>query len=126
MLRFILSYYRSIIIALIILILTMIPGNNISPVSVFPFPMIDKLAHFIVFFVLSLFLFADIRKNNPFSLKKTALLVFSVNFFYGLMIEILQLFFILYRSAEFLDLVANTLGIIAGCMLQIKYRIIRY
>lgn len=104
----------------------MIPGNNISPVSVFPFPMIDKLAHFIVFFVLSLFLFADIRKNNPFSLKKTALLVFFVNFFYGLMIEVLQLFFILYRSAEFLDLVANTLGIIAGCMLQIKYRIIRY
>jgi len=126
MLSFLLKYYRSILIAAVIFILTTIPGKNINTVPFLPIPVMDKIAHFFVFLILSLFLFADIKKNNAISLKKTVLIVFFVNLLYGLFIEAVQLFFIMYRSAEFLDVLSNVFGIITGCLLQLKFKIIRY
>ena len=126
MLSFILKYYRSVLIAIVIFILTTIHGNNINTVQFLPIPIMDKLAHFFVFLILSLFLFSDIKKNNAIPLKKTILIVFFVTLIYGLLIEAVQLFFIVHRSAEFLDVLANFFGIITGCFLQLKFKIIRY
>ena len=125
--KIILRYYRSVIIAIIILILTTIPGNDLKPIVIFPIPHLDKAAHFFVFMILSIFLFADIKRNNKqFSNTKVMLLVFLISLFYGVIIELTQLFIVINRSAEIYDLVANTLGIITGCLLQIQFRIIRY
>lgn len=121
------NYYRSLIIAVIILILTMLPGDSIRPVMIFPFHFLDKLAHFFVFMVLSIFLFADIKKNNnKLSNIKVLFLVLLINIFYGATIEVLQSVITIDRSAELLDLAANSLGILTGVLLQIKFKIIKY
>lgn len=125
--KIILNYYRSLIIALIVLILTMMPGNSLRPLIVFPFSFVDKLAHFFVFMVLSIFLFADIKKDNKnISNTKALLLVFLISLFYGIIIEILQSVLTINRSAELLDILANMLGVLTGVFLQIKCRILRY
>lgn len=125
--KILLRYYRSIIIAIIILILTTIPGSELRPIVIFPMPYLDKAAHFFVFMILSIFLFADIKRNNKqLSHTKVMLLVFLISLSYGAFIELTQLFIVINRSAEIYDLVANTLGIIVGCFLQIQFRIIRY
>ena len=138
-LKIILKYYRSIVFAFIILILTTIPGSNLNPPPILNFSLIDKVAHFFVFLILSVILFADIKRNyhltpmiltntnsGKTSYKKIFFLVLLITFIYGIIIELLQLFFIANRSAEFYDVLANFLGIITGCLLQIKLKIFKF
>ncbi len=66
----------------------------------------DKLAHFIAYFFAA-FYYKQIGNK--------ILSVFLSLLIFGGAIEILQ-FFSVYRSAEWLDLLANILGILSGCI----------
>lgn len=125
--KFIVNYYRSFLIAIIILILTLLPGDSLKPVLVLPVSYIDKIAHFFVFMVLTIFLFSDIKRNiNNISNVNAFLLVFLINIFYGIFIELLQTLITINRSAELFDVIADALGIVAGVFLQIKFKILKY
>lgn len=79
-------------------------------------PNIDKLVHFtfysvaIVLGVLSLKEFFNVKKVKSLIVWY---LVFSL-IAYGIIIEVLQSTVTVTRSAEFLDFVANTIGVFAG------------
>lgn len=60
----------------------------------------DKITHFLMYFLLSFFLQKEYSRND-----KT--FIFAVS--YGILMEIIQ-FFIPYRSFEFFDILANSLG----------------
>ena len=66
----------------------------------------DKLAHFIAYFFAA-FYYKQIGNK--------ILSVFLSLLIFGGAVEILQ-FFSVYRSAEWLDLLANILGILSGCI----------
>lgn len=121
-----LTYYRSISIAVIILILTTLPGDNLNHLPLLPIPFLDKIAHFLLFFVFAIVLFADIIKIERVSPGMTFLSVFLISLFYGISIELVQWLLVSDRSAELFDIMANAFGILAGCLLQIKYKIFRY
>ncbi len=105
----------------------MLPGNSLKPLMAFPFSFVDKLAHFFVFMILSIFFFADIKKDNKnISNTKALLIVLLISLFYGIIIEILQSVLTIDRSGELFDILANMLGVLTGVVLQIKFKILRY
>ncbi len=79
----------------------------------------DKIGHFIAYFIFTLiwfsFLFFSEKRKETFkqSLIKSSLICF----FYGGLMEILQMLLTNYRSPEWNDMLANTSGIIFAVIL---------
>lgn len=83
------------------------PGNNfpITP----PFPLKDKIVHFVLFFILTI-LWCRVGNNSKYKIKQkifTIYLVFGV--FIATLVEYLQQY-IPNRSFDYYDIAANTLG----------------
>ena len=79
----------------------------------------DKIVHF-VFYFLFVFLwsfYANFKKITPNPFKKIILIAI----FYGIMMEIFQGVFTTDRTADIFDVVANSLGAIAGFFTIKKY-----
>lgn len=101
--------------ALIILLLTLMPGSNMPDLSIWDLFSFDKFAHMLVFLVLVFTLIIGLTKQYTFAkIRKHSVayaLAFSV--LYGLIIEVVQMMSP-GRSFEVLDFVADTAGCLAG------------
>ncbi len=79
----------------------------------------DKIGHFVAYFIFTIilfsFLFFSEKRNENFkqSLIKSSLICF----FYGGLMELLQMLLTNYRSPEWNDMLANTSGIIFAVIL---------
>lgn len=105
----------AIVWALIIMVLTLTPGEAVPDVSLFDY---DKLGHGFIFFVLSFLLIKGTYENlQTTSRAGNAVLIGVVtSAFYGFLIEIIQSF-IPGRSMDVYDAVANVIGSILGLSL---------
>ena len=85
------------------------------------FPFLDKVVHFILFFIQSIFITNTIyeyrNRNNRI------LLIVSIIFLLllGVIIEIQQIY-LPYRTFEIMDLIANFLGVLFGSFVVIYFR----
>jgi VanZ family protein len=85
----------------------------------FHFEGVDKIAHFVMYSLLSLFWAIGLKRQNIYiSLRRNAfkIVVFG-GFFLSLVIEVIQELGILTRHFEVLDLIANGIGCIFGIVL---------
>ena len=119
--KFITSFWKTIIWVCIILFLSLSPGNIFPHPSWLMFPHIDKAVHFIMYFVFALVLINDSQHYSKIRLTHrqivfSALIVIS----WGGFLEILQKIPSIHRSCDFFDFLANTLGAIVASLL---YRI---
>ena len=105
-------------------ILTVIVGALIVFLSTYPLQLppiadtgisVDKLGHFLAYFVLATNL--GMALDFEWRIKNHKQYVFFSCFFLGLTLEIIQGYALVYRSFEALDLLANTLGILAFILL---------
>ena len=104
------SIYPSLIWFLIIFVGSILPPSSIQDIEVS-----DKLIHFVFYAVFSFFLFL-FSHNVNFGLDtliKKWTFVFSIGTLLGFIIEWIQYVLIPSRSGEWLDILANTLGLIA-------------
>jgi VanZ family protein len=104
-----------IVWAVIILFLTLTPGEEMPLTAVWDFLNFDKAAHFVVFAVLSFMLIVGFTKqytylNIRFNATKIAL---AACFIYGLLIELGQSL-IPGRGVEYGDILANSIGALIG------------
>ena len=103
------SFYPSLIWFLIILVGSILPSSNVKEIEVS-----DKLLHFVFYAIFSFFLFLLSHKLtlglDSFIKKWT--FVFSIGTIVGLSIEFIQYTLIPSRSGEWLDLLANSVGLI--------------
>jgi len=109
------KYLKSIVIALIILILSLIPTNQINDTQLINVPHADKIVHFCMYAFLAFILYYEsycIKKYHTIFLITATSMVVS----YGFIIELLQKFATQYRSFELADAFVNTLGAIAGSL----------
>ena len=105
------KYKLTSLFCLFVLILSVMPSRNFPKVEV---TCIDKIVHFLLYFSLVGAMFFDniFCKNTTFQLKKLLFfLLFSIIF--GAIIEIIQ-YFLPSRSAEWFDLLSNSLGAMFG------------
>ncbi len=110
------SIYPSLIWFLIIFVGSILPSSNIQDIEVS-----DKLIHFVFYAVFSFFLFL-LSHNVNFGLDtliKKWTFVLTIGTLLGFIIECIQYALISSRSGEWLDILANTIGLIA--MLSITY-----
>ena len=103
------SIYPSLIWCLIILVGSILPSSNIQGVEIS-----DKLIHFVFYAVFSFFLFL-LSHNVNFGLNtliKKWTFVITIGTLLGFIIEWIQYALIPSRSGEWIDLLANSIGLI--------------
>lgn len=94
-----------------LLILSLLPVASVSSA----FDISDKLLHFLAYAVLTVLL-AGVLSACPGGHRSPWLVATVGAFGYGLLIEALQAWMQLGRSAEWGDQLANTLGILCSCV----------
>src|SRR5688572_5973397 len=108
----------SILWALIILGLCAMPGQYIPSVTWLEMLSFDKWVHAGIFFVLcSLIFFAVLQNNKPVT---RIYLFFALAVVYGCALEIMQGTLFSNRSADWQDMIANSVGCIFGLMFYRK------
>ena len=108
----------SIIWALVILVLCLMPGKDLPNISILNF---DKLAHFSVYFLLSLLMYYGWKKQNSFLAlhRQTFIKILLLTSTYGFAVEIMQELFTVDRHFDIFDALANSIGAVAGSMLAV-------
>ena len=103
------SFYPSFIWFLIILVGSILPSSNVKQIEVS-----DKLLHFVFYAIFSFFLFLLSHKVTLCldTVIKKWTFVFTVGTIVGLSIEFIQFTLIPLRSGEWLDVLANSVGLI--------------
>ncbi len=103
-----------IIWAVVILILSMAPGESIPKLGWKMIFQVDKLAHFGVYFILSALATWSEGGHKTRIVLRDLVVIASVCSLYGLILEAMQYFFLSDRYFEIPDLIANIIGSIAG------------
>jgi VanZ family protein len=100
---------------------SLIPPDNESARKIFQFNIPDKLVHAAFYFLLTLsFMYPTILHKVNTHMNMVA--AFSIIFGYGILMEILQYYFIEGRSGEILDVLANTGGIVLAFLLAFLFK----
>ncbi len=109
-----LKYYRpGICWALFIFILCAIPGKNLPHYSWTDLLSVDKLVHFTMFFVLTALFKSGIVQSHHFVSTHNKILIVAA-IAYGALLELMQSYCYTDRSGSWFDLLANSLGAMAG------------
>ncbi len=117
----IISFWPSFLWGIIILILSLISGEQAKKISFLKFEHADKLAHLGLYFIFSYLIMFGFKKfylNEIFKHRKQAIfsaLIISVIF--GALMEFLQMYLKSNREAELYDFVANSIGTIIAIIL---------
>lgn len=113
----------TIVWSVIIIVLCSIPGQEFPDASFIDIPHFDKIVHFGLYFILSVVAIKGIQQQNRFKLLKShpylSILIYAV--FLGVNLELIQYYYIPFRSGDILDMLANFIGAISGVFL-IKLR----
>ncbi|MBK8806529.1 MAG: VanZ family protein [Bacteroidales bacterium] len=118
MLKKIISIGELIGIYALIAYASLTSGDPDAPkLKIFSLPHFDKVVHFIMYLVLSIAIIRFFRKRNDIH-KHLFPKVFILAVTYGGLMEILQHYCTQNRQADWLDMLANTLGVISGYFLM--------
>jgi len=119
MLSYVFQYKFTILLAMAIALLSLVPGQNMPGSILFSIPYIDKIIHICMYGALGLVALSESRRND--SLLGFHILVLLIILMLSAIIEILQATIVAARSAEWYDLLANFLGLLGA---YIVYRLI--
>ena len=119
MLNYLFQYKLSILLAIIIALVSLIPSSSLPDSSLFSISYLDKIVHFSMYAFFGFVALLESRCRQH-CLMFHLLLVFTI-FFLSAVIEVLQATVVATRSAEWLDLLANSTGLLAG---YLSYRIL--
>jgi len=123
---FIRRFWPSLLWALVILILTGIPGKYIPEmVGFWDWIGPDKFVHLFIFGTLSFLIFYNLRTQYPTFKKRfiPVLTVLGITIAYALLTEILQATVFIGRDGNVYDFMANTVGAMAGWLVfRIRFR----
>ncbi|MFZ2285728.1 MAG: VanZ family protein [Bacteroidales bacterium] len=112
---FIKQYYKSIIVGLLILWLSLSGSKSLVPGRMLSIPYIDKMGHFTMYGFFSAMLLLDSCKWQTKS--KFNYIILLIPVFFGAVMEIMQMTLTISRKAETIDLLANIGGVTAGIVL---------
>lgn len=105
--------YLSIIWLIAITVASLISAQTVSEIKMVYIPGLDKLIHFIMYMILTIFLLSAIKE------RKYQIIGFSI--FYGILMEILQFLISSGRSFEIYDIIANISGAIGGAIITTMF-----
>ena len=111
-------YPVTLLLAVGIVLLSLLPIPDIKmPVDV---PLADKWTHMVMYGVLTLAIWFDYRRSHrQFNARKLLVFAFLAPIAMGGILELMQAYLTTCRSGEWLDFVANTIGVCLGTILGI-------
>ena len=114
MLRYVFQYKFSILLAIVIALLSLAPASKFPIESVWYIPYIDKIVHIIMYASFGFVALMESRRTAKsrgfhFFILLGILLASAL-------IEVLQATVVLSRGAEWVDILANFLGLLSGYM----------
>ena len=89
--------------------------------STISFPFLDKVVHFILFFIQSILITNTLYEYSDRNNRIILILSIILLLLFGLIIEIQQIY-LPYRTFEIMDLIANFLGVLSGSFVVIYFR----
>ena len=112
-------YYKYLSIAwgMIILILCLMPSNDLPKAD--NIPHLDKIVHFSLYFIWAVLLLST---SDRYSWNLRPFILILLMLLFSFFIEILQLILPLGRSFSLLDLTANFAGLAAGWIFTLKLK----
>ena len=106
---------------LFVTILLCTPGSRLPKINWSDKIWLDKWAHIFLFFVLVvLWCRVYLKKATSVSLKKTFIKITVFSIVYGVIMEIIQHYFIPFRSFDYGDMLADGIGAVAGYFISIR------
>ena len=116
------SFWKTIIWTCVVLFLSLSSGENLPDPLWIEFPHIDKVVHFMMYFVFALVLIHDLQHYSKIRLNHRQIILISVLIVigWGGFLEILQRIPSIHRNSDFFDFLANTVGAVVASLL---YRI---
>ncbi|WP_321319743.1 VanZ family protein [Labilibaculum sp.] len=103
-------FWRNILWAVVIFILCSIPGDDLPKTSIITIPHFDKIVHFGMFFIMGIFLFAELSIQTKLRRVYSAGIILLLIALYGGLIEYLQQNYFVHRSGDYWDLFADIFG----------------
>jgi VanZ family protein len=105
--------------ALIILVACLVPLNNAHRSFLHNVKHADKYFHFVMYLAFAVILYIDLGKyRRPLKNRYLACLYISaITLVWGIIIELIQYFFVTGREGSIFDVLANTGGIVAGIII---------
>tara|TARA_B110000196_G_scaffold284167_1_gene266526 strand:+ start:502 stop:879 length:378 start_codon:yes stop_codon:yes gene_type:complete len=112
------SFGPAFIWVLFIIVGSFMPSSNIPQIAIS-----DKGIHFIFYAIFAILLYFPLRINTTraYTFVTTSILVLLVGFALGAVVELIQHYFIVGRFGEYLDIVANTIGLLIGLLISEVY-----
>ncbi len=110
------GFYKSLIWSFVILTLCLAPSNKISSINLFNIGHLDKAAHFLLYYIFALIIYADLVKYLAARVKKYYIILYAllVPLALGVLVELLQYYVFTTREGSIPDIAANICGITAG------------
>jgi VanZ family protein len=120
MLNYIIRYKFSILLAIVIATLSLLPESDMPDLSFFSIRFMDKIVHFCMYAAFGFTALLESRCKTGCTRYHTLLL--GIILLLSAIIEVLQATLVETRAAEWLDLLANGLGLLSG---YLAFRILR-
>lgn len=111
------KYWKVIFVAIIILYGSITSGDNLSKVNFVNIKHLDKVIHLLFYFTLSVTLLSALHKNSEIKHNEAIIITTIFSISYGLIMEVLQYYAAIHRSADIYDAIANTIGCLIGVFL---------
>lgn len=112
------TFLKTILWALLIAVLSLLPASSLDG-SLFPMiPSFDKWVHAILYFILTIFFLYELLACRKTLRRFFILLLIPLG--YGILMEILQELFTAQRSGDYMDVLANAMGIALAWFLFVR------
>ncbi len=118
------KYIKTLFWFLVINYISLIPAEEIPHTKLLDIPYFDKIVHFGIYFIFSIFLASLFKKLNINTLK-AIITIIILNAFIGGAIEYLQDILPVNRSGSYLDFLADLLGSATALLLYYNLKIFR-
>lgn len=123
MLNYIFQYKFTILMALFIALLSLLPDSSMPDSSLFSIRFLDKIVHFSMYAAIGFVALLESRCNGQCWMFHFFLLLGILTL--SALIEVFQATLVATRSAEWLDLLANAFGLFSGYIAYRLYWLIR-
>jgi len=122
------TFWKPVCWAVIIIVLSIIPTNDLNNHILSVVPNEDKIMHFIFYGIFSFLLIRALlihfKKSRPVRL--LAMIAFLIIFIFGITLELIQAKFTTYRQGDIMDMVFNQAGCIFSILLVALFPKLRF
>jgi len=123
--QFVLHNFKTILWTIVVVGVCVVPGNEIPSPPIINIPHLDKIVHAGLYFILTVFSVKSFSRQKlvPILNQKPYQSAFVYAVVLGVIVELVQHYFIPTRSGDILDALANSTGSLLAILILKKWKL---